>query len=73
MIVDQFETWLIKFCSCMGLGNGQANSICETLAQRTSGDFNTWGILSLGMTGGDAINGLEMDALAQEHTLNSIV
>lgn len=39
----------------MSLSHGETNSVGETLAKRTSGDLNTGGVVSLGVTGGDAV------------------
>lgn len=45
----------------MSLGNGETDSIANTLAQRTSGDLNAGGVVSLGVTGR-----LAVDALAEK-------
>lgn len=42
VIVDEFETILVEDCGEMSLRNGQTNTIPETLAERTSRDFDTW-------------------------------
>jgi hypothetical protein len=42
----------------MSLGNGQTNSVGDTLAERASGDLNTGSVVSLGMTGSAAVDGL---------------
>jgi hypothetical protein len=39
----------------VSLGNGQTDGVGETLAKRTSGDLDTGGVVSLGVTGGDAV------------------
>lgn len=42
----------------MDLGDGQANSVGETLAERAGGDFNAGRVVSFGVTGADAVNRL---------------
>jgi hypothetical protein len=56
VVVDQVETGLVEDGRGMRLRNSETDSIGETLAKRTSGDFNTGGIVSLGVTGCDAVN-----------------
>jgi hypothetical protein len=55
VVVDQVETRLVKFASSMVLGNGQTNSIGETLSERTSGNLNAISIVGFGVTWGNAI------------------
>lgn len=55
VVVDQIIARLVEDGGGVSLGNGQTNSVGETLPQRTSGDLNTRGVVSLGVTGGDAI------------------
>lgn len=73
MIVDQLKTWLIEFCSCMGLSDCQADSVGETLAKRTSGDLDTGGILGLGMTRSDAVDSLQKGPLAATECIDMCV
>jgi hypothetical protein len=46
----------------VGLGHGETDGVSETLAERTSGDLDTGGVVSLGVTGGDAVNLLRKSA-----------
>jgi hypothetical protein len=39
----------------VGLGNGQTNSVSETLTKGTGGHLNTGGVVGLGVAGGDAV------------------
>ena len=58
VVVDQFESGLVEFGSCMGLRNGKADSIGEPLTEWTSRNLYTWRILSFGVAGGYAVNRL---------------
>jgi hypothetical protein len=58
VVVDERETFLVEDSSGMSLGNGQTNSVGDTLAEGTSGDLNTGSVVSLGVTGSAAVNGL---------------
>jgi hypothetical protein len=58
VVVDEVETGLVEGTSSLGLGHGKTNSVGETLTKRTSGDLNSGGVVSLGVTGGNAVNGL---------------
>ena len=58
VVVDEVEAGLVEGTSSLGLGHGKTNSVGETLSKRTSGDLNSGGVVSLGVTGGDAVNGL---------------
>lgn len=40
----------------MSLANGQADSVANTLAQGAGGDFNTGGVMGLGVAGSDAVD-----------------
>lgn len=40
----------------MNLGDGQANSVGETLAERAGGDFYAGCVVSFGVTGADAVD-----------------
>jgi hypothetical protein len=56
VVVDQVIARLVEDGGGVSLSNGQTNSVGETLTQRTSGDLDTRGVVSLGVTGSDAIN-----------------
>lgn len=56
MVIDQIETRLVELSSGVGLRNGQANGVSETLTKRSSSDFNSRCILSFWVPGGDAVN-----------------
>lgn len=58
-VVEQLVAGLVEDTTGVGLGNGQTNSVGETLAKRTSGDLNTGGVVGLGVTGGDAVELLQ--------------
>ena len=58
VVVNKIEAGLVEDSAGVRLGNGKTNSIADTLAKRTSGDLNTRGVMGLGMSGGDAVNGL---------------
>lgn len=55
VVVEKLEAGLVVDTTGVGLGHGETNSVGETLAKRTSGDLNTGGVVSLGVTGGDAV------------------
>lgn len=55
VVVEQLKAGLVEDTTRVGLGNGQTDSVGETLTQRTSGDLNTGGVVSLGVTRGDAV------------------
>lgn len=58
-VVAQVKTWLIEDSGSVLLGNGKTNGIAKTLAEWTSCDFDSRGIVSFGMTGCDAVDLLE--------------
>lgn len=58
VVVDKLETVLVEDGTSVSLGNGQTNSVGDTLTKRTSGNLNTGGVVSLGVTGSAAVNGL---------------
>jgi hypothetical protein len=43
----------------VSLSHGKTDGIANTLSQRTSGHLNTWGVVSLGVAGGDAVDRLD--------------
>lgn len=59
VVVEELEAGLVVDTSGVSLSNGQTNSVGETLAQRTSGDLNSGSVVSLRVTGGDAVELLE--------------
>jgi hypothetical protein len=61
VIVDELKARFVEFGCSMSLRNGKTNRICETLAKRTRGDFDTWCILRFWMSGSNAINVLVTD------------
>lgn len=56
VVVEQLEARLVVDTTGVGLGHGETNGVSETLTKRTSGDLNTGGVVSFGVTGGDAVN-----------------
>ncbi len=64
VVVEEVVAGLVEHTTAVGLGNGQTNSVGETLTEGTSGHLNTGGVVSLGMTGGDAVELLEQLLLA---------
>lgn len=52
VVVDEVEVGLVEDSLGVGLGNGETDSVGETLAERAGGDLNTGGVVSLGVTGG---------------------
>lgn len=55
VVVEKLEAGLVVDTTGVSLSHGETNSVGETLAKRTSGDLNTGGVVSLGVTGGDAV------------------
>lgn len=55
VVVDKLVAILIEGRRGVSLSYGQPNSIGETLAERTSCDLDTGGVVGLGVTGCDAI------------------
>lgn len=55
VVVEEVIAGLVEGGSSLSLGNGQTDGVGETLAERTGGDLNTGGVVSLGVTGGDAV------------------
>jgi len=56
VVVNEIKAGLVEDTSSVSLGNSQTDGIGETLAKRTSGDLNAGGVMSLGVTGGDAVD-----------------
>lgn len=63
VVIDKLETRLVELGSSVSLGYGKTNSIGETLAKRTSGDFDTRRILSFWMSRSDTVNLLRAASL----------
>jgi hypothetical protein len=59
VVVDQVEAGLVEDRGSVGLSHGETDGIGETLTERASGDFDTGGVMSLGVTGGDAVDLLQ--------------
>lgn len=55
VVVEEGVAGLVEDGSGVTLSNGKTNGVGETLTQRTSGDLDTGGVVSLGVTGGDAV------------------
>ena len=55
VVVEQLKVGLVENTAGVGLSNGETHSVGETLAQGTGGHLNTGGIVSLGVTGGNAV------------------
>lgn len=72
VVVNKVEGRLVVDGGGVSLGDGETDGVGETLAERTSGDLDTWGIVGLWVTWGDAVDGTEGldvvhgDAVAEE-------
>jgi hypothetical protein len=58
VVVDQVKAGLVEGTRSLGLSHGKTDSVGETLTKRASGDLDSRRVVSLGVTGGDAVNGL---------------
>lgn len=56
VIVDEVVSGLVEDGSGVSLGHGQTDGIGETLTEGSGGDFDTGGIMSLGVAGCDAVD-----------------
>jgi hypothetical protein len=56
VVVNKLETVLVEDGASVSLGNSQTNSVGDTLAKRTSSDFDSGGVVSLGVAGSAAVN-----------------
>ena len=65
VVVDEVELGLVEGGSGVSLGNGQTNSVADTLAKGASGDLNARGVMSLGVSGGLAANTLQIGPSVQ--------
>lgn len=59
VVVEQVEARLVEDSTRVGLGHSQTDSVSETLTKRSSGDLNSGGVVSLGVTGSNAANLLQ--------------
>lgn len=55
VVVQELVAGLVEDTSGVSLGNGQTDGVGETLAEGTGGDLDTGGVVSLGVTGSDAV------------------
>lgn len=55
VVVEELVAGLVEDTTGVGLGNGQTNGVGETLTKGTGGDLNARGVVSFGVTGGDAV------------------
>ena len=58
VVIDEVETGLVESGSSLCLCDGKTNSVADTLAKRSSGDFDAGGVVGLGMAGGNAVDSL---------------
>jgi hypothetical protein len=56
VVVDQLVAGLVEDGGGVLLSNGKTNGVGETLTERASRDFDTGGVVGLGVTGCDAVN-----------------
>ena len=68
VVVDQVEAVLVVNGSHVRLGNTKTDRVCEALAEGTGGNLDTRGVMSLGMSGSDAVN-----FLSKFHSNRSII
>lgn len=59
VVVEEVIAGLVECTSSLSLGNGKTNGVGETLTERTSGDLNTGGVVSFGVTGSLAVKLLQ--------------
>lgn len=59
VVIDQVKAGLVEGGSGVSLGNGKTDGVGETLAKRSSGNLDTWGVVALWVTRGDAVDLLE--------------
>jgi hypothetical protein len=59
VVVDKLEAVLVESSSSVSLGNGQTNSVGDTLTEGTSGNLDSGSVVSLGVTRSTAVNGSE--------------
>lgn len=73
VVVDEVIAGLVVDSGGVSLGNSQTNGVGETLTQRTGGDLNTRGVVSLGVTGGDAVELLHGDPVRPPSSFKTLV
>lgn len=56
VVVDKVEVVLVEDGAGVGLSHGETDGIGDTLTKRASGDLNSGGVVSLWVTGSDAVN-----------------
>lgn len=59
VVVEEVVAGLVEDTGVVSLGHGETDGVGEALTQRAGGDLNAGGIVSFGVTGGDAIDLLE--------------
>lgn len=55
VVVEEVIAGLVEGGTGLSLGNGETDGVGETLTERTSGDLNTGGVVSFGVTRGLAV------------------
>ena len=65
VVVDEVKAILVECRAEVGLSNGEADSVRETLAKRTSRDLNTIRVSSLRVTRGQGVNLTELLEVVQ--------
>lgn len=66
VVGEEIVAGLVKDGGGVRLGNGKANSVGETLAQRTGGDLDSRSAVCLGVAGGFAVKLLRGELLELE-------
>ena len=56
VVVDQLVAGLVEDGGSVLLSDGQTDSVGETLAEGTSGNLDTGGVVGLGVTRGDRVD-----------------
>ena len=65
VVVEQLVARLVEDGGRVPLSNGKTDSVGETLAERTSGDLDTGGVVGLRVTRSDGVNLLRSSDFAQ--------
>ena len=65
VVVEQLVAGLVEDGGRVPLSNGKTDGVGETLAEGTSGDLDTGGVVSLRVTRSDGVNLLRSSDLAQ--------
>ena len=73
VVVNKREAILVVDGGSVGLGDGQTNSIGDTLTQGTCRDLDTSGVVGLGVTRSDAVDFLYAYLLVHQGPLSSQV